>query len=122
MLLDGPCNIHLSNTNPLFPIFVSEGNAFMNSTEFGVNDTFYCERGILKCVKRHAKRMEDRKPMACCCSGNDLFTGKELVEKLEIKLSCEDYYLTMCSVGKFLLAQEVHTKTLRLYDYKTTAL
>ena len=39
---------------------------------------------------------------------------KELVEELKIEMKCEDYYLKMCSVGQFLFAKEVHTKTQRI--------
>ena len=46
----------------------------------------------------------------------------EIRKKLEIENGLEDYYLKMCSVGKFLLAQEVHTKTQRIYDYRATKL
>ena len=47
---------------------------------------------------------------------------KEMVEELKIQMQCEDYYLKMCSVGQFLFAKEVHTKTQRIYDYRAIKL
>jgi len=45
---------------------------------------------------------------------------EELQKQFQIKQSLEDYYLTMCSVGQILLANEVHSKTQRIYDNRAT--
>ena len=42
----------------------------------------------------------------------------ELKSEFEVTNSLEEYYLTMCAMGKSLLAKELQTRTQRMYDYK----
>ena len=41
-------------------------------------------------------------------------------KEMAVEGTWEDYYLTMCKVGKCLLAVAVQTKTQSIYDYKAT--
>lgn len=45
---------------------------------------------------------------------------QEIKEDFKIEKTLDDYYTDMCSVGKKLLAEEVHRKTQKIYDYKAT--
>ena len=45
---------------------------------------------------------------------------EELKSEMQVEGTWEDYYLTMCKVGKCLLAAEVQRKTQSIYDYKAT--
>ena len=51
-----------------------------------------------------------------------LAAEEELVEELKIEMKCEEYYLKMCTVGKYLFAKEVHNKSQRIYGYRATKL
>lgn len=46
----------------------------------------------------------------------------EIKTEFGIEVSLDEYYDTMCSVGKQLLAAEVSRKTQKMYDYKATKL
>ena len=45
---------------------------------------------------------------------------EELAREMQVEGTWEEYYLTMCKVGKCLLAAEVQRKTQSIYDYKAT--
>ena len=45
---------------------------------------------------------------------------EEMKKDMEVEGAWEDYYLTMCKVGKCLLAATVQTKTQSIYEYKAT--
>jgi len=47
---------------------------------------------------------------------------EEMQVKYGLNETIEEYYIKMCTVGKFLLADEVHRKTQSIYDYKATKL
>ena len=44
----------------------------------------------------------------------------ELKAQFQIQQSLEDYYQSMCAVGKTLLSREVQSKTQRIYDNRAS--
>ena len=46
--------------------------------------------------------------------------GSEMKHEFQITTTLEEYYESMCRVGKTLIATELQRRTQRLYDYKAT--
>lgn len=72
----------------------------------------------LSSIPRKAKPRSDSDIDEILWSDARKIAEKEVTAQFELSASLEDYYTTMCTMGKSLLAAELQRRTQRLYDYK----
>jgi hypothetical protein len=72
----------------------------------------------LSSIPRKAKPRSDFDIDEILWSDARKIAENEVTAQFELSASLEDYYTTMCTMGKSLLAAELQRRTQRLYDYK----